>query len=227
MRRCVPRTGTVAALLVLALGTTVQASFPYHTFDADNQGGLFAGGPGDGSGGPTSAGGPGAGWDTRGNPGGALSAPDVYSQTFVAAPGAFLGNQSDMYGKSFTYDILIRSTDNADYCPASITGAGLNLAYFAVRPPLGVWETRTVTFDESLWRVNTMSGAVATPAQLQSVLSDLTGVYLCTEWRTGGDDTSIDNVGVVPEPATLSLLAFGAMAALRRRQYPRRCRAAR
>jgi hypothetical protein len=183
-----------ACVLLCLAGMPAWAAFPFHTFDTDAQGWQFASG-GDYSG-PISAGGAIANWDARGNPDGALSAPDVYYQTYVAAPAAFLGNQSDMYGKSFSYDILIRYTDYVDYCPVSIYGAGISLAYAAPRPAPGVWETRTVTFDETKWRVTEMSGPVATAEQLQAVLANLEGLYLGTEWHSGGDDTSVDNVGL-------------------------------
>jgi hypothetical protein len=206
--------GLAAAALLLSLGTPVEAAFPWHTFDTDSQGWRYAGSGSD-YGGPTSIGDT-AGWDLRGNPGGALSAPDLYYQTWVAAPADFLGNQSDMFGRAFTYDMFVRASDNVPYAGICITGGGLSLIYNGFVPQVGVWETRAVTFESANWRIDTTTGPLVTDEQLQSVLGSMDGLYLCTEWVTGSDDTSIDNVGVVPEPMT-ALLVLPLVALLRRR----------
>jgi len=204
-------------IVVFAVSTSTHAAFQTYTFNTDAQGWMFAGG-GDYSL-PNAVGGPTAGWDTRGNPGGALSAPDVYYQTFIAAPSGTLGNQSDMYGKSFSYDMLVRYTDNVAYAAGGITGGGLSLVFIPPRlPQVGVWETWTVTFNEAMWRVDSTTGAVATADQLKAALGDMTGLYLLTEWKTGGDDTSIDNFNgrgnAVPIPAAAWLLGSGLMTLL-------------
>ena len=196
----------VAALqMLLVLGcvgmcvNSANGGFPFHTFDAGNQGWLLAGASSDYIA-PTVIGAS-ALWDSRGNPGGALAVGDSFYSTWISAPSAFLGDQSDMYQKSFRYDIQIRYTDAnmVDYPTAAIVGNGITLLYTIPAPPLFTWQTRTVTFDESLWRVNSsLSGPVATPAEMQSVLSNVSQLFLLTEWRTGPDDTSIDNVGALP-----------------------------
>jgi hypothetical protein len=204
-------------IVVFAVSTPALAAFQTYTFDTDAQGWMFASG-GDYSL-PSSVAGPTVYWDTRGNTGGALSAPDVHYQTFVAAPSVMLGDQSDMYGKSFSYDMFVRYTDNVAYAAGGITGGGLSLVFIPSQlPTVGVWETWTVTFNEAMWRVGGTAGAVATADQLKTALGNMTGLYLLTEWHTGADDTSIDNFNgrssTVPIPAAAWLLGSGLLGLL-------------
>jgi hypothetical protein len=180
-------------------------AFPSHTFDTGNQGWTIVGANTD-YGPPTEGinGDFGAGWDSRGNPGGALSLTDHYYATWISAPAPFLGDQSDMYGQSFSYDIFIRYSDATSfpYPTAAIQSGDLTLLYTIATPPLFTWDTRVVTFDPNLWTVGEGIGTpgspppVATAAQMQSVLGNLEELFLLTEWRTGLDDTSVDNIGV-------------------------------
>jgi hypothetical protein len=181
----------------VSLGTTRvgYGNLPFHTFNTDGQGWRIAGANTDY--GPPTVVDVVANWDSQGNPGGSLVVSDNFYSTWISAPAPFLGNQSSMYGKSFTYDLLIAATDNVAYPSAAIYDGTTYLLYTLPPPPNAQWQTRTVTFNESLWRVGDgNTGPVATQAQLQTVLANLTGLYLLTEWHTGGDDTNIDNVGV-------------------------------
>lgn len=179
-----------------------EAAFPGHTFDADNQGWTVAGANTD-FGPPTITDGTAAGWDNRGNPAGALQLGDYYYATWISAPAPFLGNQSDMFSQAFSYDIFIRYTDQTSfpYPSVAIRSGDLTLLYTIATPPLNTWQTRVVTFDPGLWTVDEgqgspSPGAKATDLQMQSVLANLEGLYLLTEWRTGPDDTNVDNIGV-------------------------------
>ena len=107
-----------------------------------------------------------------------------------------------MFGLSFSYDIRIRYTDltSVPYPSVAIRGGATTLLYTIATPPLDQWQRRVVTFEPNLWTVNEGLGSpnpgpIATAAQMQSVLGNLEHLYLLTEWRTGNDDTSIDNVG--------------------------------
>ena len=203
MLSVIVRTIAVAAVsfYVSVSPTQALAAFPILTFDADNQGWTIAGSNTD-YGPPTIDGGTAVAWDNRGNPGGALSIGDNYYSTWISAPAAFRGNQSDMYGQSFSYDILIRYSDitSFPYPSAAIRSGDLTLLYSIATPPLFAWNRRVVTFDPNLWTVDVGSGtpspgATATAQQLQTVLGSLERLYLLTEWRTGPDDTSVDNIG--------------------------------
>jgi len=47
------------------------------------------------------------------------------------------------------------------------------------------------------WKISG-SGTPATQETFQSVLSHLVGLYIYTEWHTGPDDTSVDNIALTP-----------------------------
>jgi hypothetical protein len=180
----------------------VLAAFPSSTFDADTQGWTTIGSNTDYGPPSASVGTSSTNWDTRGNPGGALQVGDYFYSTWISAPARYLGNQSDMFGQTFSYDIFIRYTDQTSvpYPSVAIVGNDLKLLFSRATPPVNAWDRRVVAFDPLLWTVDVgsgapNSGAVATQAQLISVLSNLTGLYLLTEWRTGPDDTSVDNIG--------------------------------
>ncbi len=180
-----------ANLLLVEQGMT---AFPSHTFDADNQGWTISG-AGTDYGPPTTDYATGTNWDERGNPGGALQLGDHAYATWISAPTPFLGNQSDMYGQSFSYDIFIRYSDQTSfpYPSVALRSGTLKLLYTIATPSLFAWQTRVVTFDPALWTVDEglgspNPGATATQSQMQSALSNLEALYLLSEWRTGPDD---------------------------------------
>lgn len=130
-----------------------------------------------------------------GNPAGSVRVGDVYYATGIAAPADHLGNQSSIYGSALTYDILIRYSDNTTY-PAVVLNAGTKSLYYDAPPPaLGVWETRVVPLTEAGWKVNG-TNVPATQNDFLDVLSNLVGIYIYTEWHTGTDDTSVDNISL-------------------------------
>ena len=51
--------------------------------------------------------------------------------------------------------------------------------------------------SEAGWKV-AGSGVAATDAVFKAVLSNLVGLYIYTEWNTGADDTSVDNIQMSP-----------------------------
>lgn len=138
-----------------------------------------------------------------GNPAGSLRVGDVYTETGLSAPPSHLGNKSGYYGGSLTYDILIRFSDAVVYPAVVLNGGTFSLYYDAPAPQLNTWTTLTVPLTEVGWRVSGGS-TPATETQMRAVLANLQGIYLYTEWHTGPDDTSVDNVvlaGPVPVPS--------------------------
>jgi uncharacterized protein (TIGR03382 family) len=55
---------------------------------------------------------------------------------------------------------------------------------------------------------------------LNTVLADLTGMYIRGEYTNGSDATALDNVvlTVIPAPGTVGVTALAAVAGLRRRR---------
>ncbi len=129
-------------------------------------------------------------WDA-----GSLRIGDQYNWTWVKAPALFLGNQGGALGKTMSWDILIRASDDFAYPAVALVGANVTLYFDTESPPVGTWHHAEIPLTQGGWRVNHWSaGAFATQAQLLEVLSDLRALYIMTEWKTGPDDTNLDNV---------------------------------
>ncbi len=139
----------------------------------------------------------------EGQPAGSVRVGDVFAETGITAPPAYLGNMGAFYGGQLSYDILLRYSDAVAYPAVVLVGTTISLYYDAPSPPVGEWQTRTVPLTEAGWKVGG-TFAVATQAQMQGVLQSLQGLHIYTEWHTGGDDTSVDNIvlngGATPVP---------------------------
>jgi hypothetical protein len=130
-----------------------------------------------------------------GNPAGSVRAGDVQPETGIMAPADHLGNQTSIYGDTLRYDILIRFSDNVTYPAVVLNGGTMSLYYDTPSPVVGVWESRKGPLSEAGWKVSG-TFAVATQTDFMNVLSNLTGVYIYTEWHTGADDTNVDNISL-------------------------------
>lgn len=202
--------------LVLA-GLAVSAPAVVHTFDAGAQGWqtcnfTFLTGQADDFA-P-------AAWDaTGGNPGGALRSEDVSDWNFFAAPSAFLGDQGGTLGSSLSFDTYSSLIDGT--YPAAVLNSGTTTLYaFSLAAPGALWTSVSIPLVGASWSLSSdLGGAPVTDAQLGSVLSSLTGLYIEADWFVGDEITGLDNVRLdpVPEPAALAALALG-LAALRRRR---------
>jgi len=132
-----------------------------------------------------------------GNPPGSVRLGDVFAETGIAAPAQYLGNKLAFYGGSLAYDIYIRYSDETAYPAVVLNGGTQSLYYDAPAPPLHTWQRRSVPLTEVGWKISG-SGTPATQETFQSVLSHLVGLYIYTEWHTGPDDTSVDNIALTP-----------------------------
>lgn len=131
-----------------------------------------------------------------GRPPGCLQAGDTFAETALRAPAKFVGNISSLYGAGVYYDIYVRYTDGTPYPAVLLCNTSMTLYYTAPSPQVGVWETRGVPLVENGWRVDKMQGRPATKSDMMAVLSTLTGLFIRTEWRSGPDNTNIDNVEI-------------------------------
>lgn len=130
-----------------------------------------------------------------GHPAGSVHVGDVFGETGISAPAAFLGDKSASYGDTLTYDIFLRFSDGVSYPAVVLNGGTMSLFYEALPPALETWEHRVVPLSEGGWHVSD-SGLSATQGQFQAVLQNLVGLYVYTEWNTGTDDTNVDNVNM-------------------------------
>lgn len=155
-----------------------------------------------------------------GNPGGHVFVPDqvVGGVTYFVAPAAFLGNQSAAFGTPLTFDLMQvhpGGSNQFNERDVIIEGAGLAMAYnTSPNPPNGAWASYAVPLSAGGWRMNSLSGALATDQQIQQVLSSITSLRIRAEFQTGADTGHLDNVSLVPEPQGALLLAGGIAALL-------------
>lgn len=135
-----------------------------------------------------------------GNPAGSVRVGDVYPETGIAAPAAYLGDREASYGGTLSYDIYLRYTDGVTYPAVVLSGATMSVYYDAPSPPVGSWERRVVPLVETGWKIGGGTLAVS-QADFLEILRTLDAIYVYTEWHTGADDTSVDNV-VFTAPGT-------------------------
>lgn len=132
-----------------------------------------------------------------GNPAGSVRVGDVYAETGIAAPAAYLGSKAGFYGGELVYDIYLRYTDAVTYPAVVLNGGSMSLYYDAPSPPVNAWQRRVVPLTEAGWKVSG-TGANATESEFKNVLGSLVGLYIYTEWHTGADDTNVDNITLTP-----------------------------
>ncbi len=139
-------------------------------------------------------------WDAdAGNPRGCIRADDAGLGGywgFKAGP-ALLGDRSCMYGGVLAWDFYTSHATNTGAGEPDVTliGGGLTLVIDLPEPPPAVWVSRMVTLAEGAgWRKNTVSGATATRAEIETVLANLTELRVRSEFSTQIDAARLDNV---------------------------------
>jgi len=133
--------------------------------------------------------------DSVGLPPGSLHVGDVWHWTWVRVPARYLGDRSAMYGTTLEFDIQITTSDGVPYPAVALQGHAITLLYNLDSPPLGEWLHVVIPIIEDGWVINDYAnGPPATSEDIRNILGDLRGVYILIEWRTGADDTHLDNV---------------------------------
>lgn len=171
---------------------------------------------------------------TGGHPGGYVSANDAATDKVWAfiAPDSFLGNMSAAFGGTLSYDLKSSNpslSSGGAYPEVKLIGGpgGLVLVEATNDAPGKFWNTFSVQMTPGAWHIGDLNGAVATAADLQSVLGNLTALYIRGEFSLKADVGSLDNVVLssapVPEPEQSALLLAGlaALGAVVRRKQQR------
>lgn len=130
----------------------------------------------------------------NGVPPGSIRVGDVFGDTAAGAPSSFLGNRAVMYGGDLSYKVYVRFSDGLAYPAVYLVGPTMTLYHSGPNPVPNAWTSVQIPLLPSSWRVNAYNGPVATEGQLLTVLSNLQGLFLRTEWATGPDDTNVDDV---------------------------------
>ena len=131
-------------------------------------------------------------------PGGFLVTGDLYATVGFFAPAAFLGNQSAAYGGTLSYDTQTAlGNDGLAYTAVVLYGSGLQISTHGPIPGTS-FSNFSFNLTEANWFLYPGGGFAGnvpvTQAQFFSVLSNLTDIGIEADWRTGLDETGLDNV---------------------------------
>ena len=140
-----------------------------------------------------------------GNPGGHIFIDDgaTGGVFYWDAPQQFLGDKSNTTNLVFD---LATSQTNAQFDDEDILieGGGLTIAFDTESNPGVDFTSYNIALDDSApWRLDNLNGQLATNAQIQQVLSDVTRLQIRGEFIIGFETGRLDNVGLLlQEPPT-------------------------
>lgn len=160
---------------------------------------------------------------TGGNPGGFIYGvdPDTGSWGFLA-PDKFLNDISDAYGQTLSFDIAAYYTPDNPAAWVGVQGAGYQFVCEYTPPASNypAWYSRSVTMTETAGWFDPDTLAAPTYTQWMAVLNDLDALVITAEFAPGlGNDISgLDNVILVPEPASLLIITVAGIPFIRRRR---------
>ncbi|PCH69076.1 MAG: hypothetical protein COC12_09485 [Rhodobacteraceae bacterium] len=148
---------------------------------------------------------------TGGNPGGYLESVDFTTGQvwYNVAPAKFMGNKAAYSGGTLQFDLKQSSTGSQfDADDVVITGGGVTIAFSTLANPGIDWTHYSVNLDTaSDWRIGSSTGTVATQAQINTVLSDISALHIRGEYIAGPDTGGLDNVVMQASNAAVRVLS--------------------
>src|ERR1041385_59468 len=147
-----------------------------------------------------------------GNPGGFIFLNTANGNPFYwQAPAKFLGNRAySSYGEALTFDVLTSASvidhgASGDIILQSPSSGALYANMSVLPGGPSIWTAMSIMLDETAsWKVNSITGPVASRAQVIDVLSNLSAVRIFIHWKafpTNGITGSIDNVVMNVHPS--------------------------
>lgn len=156
-----------------------------------------------------------------GLPGGCIYTPDVGSGgTSFAAPSKFLGDKTDYFGGTISFDMrnnVANYEGGATSYSIWLFGGGIMLTHRGAYPTVPYqWVHDDAALDFQSWTYAV--GDLTTPVtsdDFSTVLGNLEGMYIQTDWGWGPDTGWLDNVAMaqntvpIPVPGAVWLLGCG------------------
>jgi hypothetical protein len=145
------------------------------------------------------------------SPDGGVISGYIYADDDVAggvwhfsAPDSYLGNKTNYYRATLTYSLFQNSAMSDQFENEDITfkSGDQQIFYQIANYPTENWTDYSVKIDEnSGWYYGTIDGeyTVATKAQIEEVLSNVTGFWIRGEYESGPDDGGLDKVEIIKE----------------------------
>ncbi|GAB3769417.1 hypothetical protein GCM10028818_05450 [Spirosoma horti] len=136
---------------------------------------------------------------TGGYPGGFMAGSDnldpIQTLWYFIAPDPFLAEVRKGYGKTLRFDLIQSGTAEQRYADDVIlTDGKTTLTFDTAYNPNTTWTSYSLKLDElSGWK---KGDARATKADIQKVLTNLTGLRIRGEYRSGPDSGGLDNVAI-------------------------------
>lgn len=138
--------------------------------------------------------------NSGGNPGGWVQDVDPDAQTwYFTAPPIFLGDRSAQYGSTLEFDLvwLNPTTPAADIGQVVLQSDSLVLVHPRVVVPADDWTHVQIPLIEGAWRIDRLSGPMATEQDVRDVLGNLKQLLIYGEYSTSGlvEQVGLDGVG--------------------------------
>ncbi len=144
--------------------------------------------------------------------------PNLTDTYLFSAPSKFLGAMGSYYGQSISWDLHNYTNGNLEI-GLILSGNGHSLYRAGMAGPDGDWLHYNIPLVAgSNWLLDGPNGSPATAGEFAAVLGSLDNIYIMGDYLNGSDTASLDNVSLVPEPATMGLIGLGSLALLRRRR---------
>jgi hypothetical protein len=133
-------------------------------------------------------------FETGGNPDGYIRMNDAAQGTgdWFAAPAKFLGDKSAYYGGVLKFDIRHSHNRSGSQNGVRLIGDSITILSNVPRPKQ-FWQTYSIPFTGEYWTVQG-TGVAATKEEILEVLGNIVSFNISGDWRSGTEQTSLDNV---------------------------------
>ena len=120
------------------------------------------------------------------------------NQDWFQAPDLFLGNRAGFMGGSLTFELKTNNTTNPLTHQDHVQLVGNGLTIYATIPwPTTSFVAHSIPFGVGYWKLSG-TNTMATADEILGVLSSLQAFYIRAEWRSGVEETGLNDVRFHP-----------------------------